>query len=642
MNDLTHLLSPITIKNMTLANRCVMPPMGTNLGTRDGSVTDANLAYIQRQAQSGVGLVITEIFGVHPSGTVGLAAYDDRFIPGLKKMADAIHQAGPKAAVQLHHAGREALYQLRKGTAMGPSSIPSLIYGIAPKEMTLEDIQTIIASFGRAAARAREAGFDAVELHGAHGYLLAQFLSEICNQRKDAYGGSFKNRAKFVVEVVREVRKQVGDDFPVLLRISAEEYIKNGYSVEDMQSIVPDLVNAGADVLHASIGTHGSPGGITSAPPEFEEGWNVWRAEKLKAVTDIPIIAVGRFSDPRKADRVIAEGKADMVAFGRQILADPDFLIKAKEGRVEDIRRCLACNQGCIERLMFEPGSSIRCSINPETGQELLYPKHPARESKTVCVIGAGPGGLTAADEAARLGHNVILYEKEAEAGGQIRFAEKAPGKKIYGDWIDWLIRQVQEKGVEIKTRTEFTGEMLDKKSMDVVVVATGGQARFPDVKGLDQPMVCEATQVLGGKILPGRHVVIIGGGLIGMETADFLTGKGSHVTIVEILNHSPVLKASGHGYMLHTRLKEAGCKMLLNTEVESIGKDFVVTVTNGKKDTLSPVDQVILAVGMEPRQVLLKTLEEKGIRHFVVGDAFQPRRIIEATEEGAKAAWDI
>jgi 2,4-dienoyl-CoA reductase-like NADH-dependent reductase (Old Yellow Enzyme family)/thioredoxin reductase len=642
MSDLKHLLSPITINNMRLANRCVMPPMGTRLGNEDGTVSEANLAYMKRQAQSGVGLIITEITAVHPSGAVGIGAYDDKFIPGLREISGVIHHAGAKAALQLHHGGREAPNPLSKGFALGPSGIPSLVYGAAPKEMTKDDIEMIVSSFGQAAVRAREAEFDAVEIHGAHGYLLTQFLSVLSNQRTDEYGGSLGNRVRFVLEVIGEVRRCVGSDFPVLLRISAEEFIKNGYTVEDTQSILPDLVGAGVDAVHASVGTHGSPGGIISAPAEYEEGWNVWRARKLKEVVDIPIIGVGRFSDPRMADEVIGRGDADLIAFGRQTLADPDYLTKAKEGRFDDIRKCLACNQGCIERLMYEPGARIRCAINPETGQELIYPREPAAQSRRVWVIGAGPAGLTAAYEASRLGHRVTLYEKESEAGGQVRYSGKVAAKRLHDDWIFWLIRQVEKKGVEIKTNSRVTDEMLEKGDAEAVILATGGESIVPDIEGLDQPMVCEATQILSGQVPPGKNVVVIGGGLIGMETADFLTGKGGKVTIVEVLERLPVSKRTAHGYQLHKRLSKAECTLLFNTQVERITEGSVIAMTGDERTTLSPVDQVVLAVGMKPRQSLKKGLEKSGIDHHIVGDASQARRIIEATEEGARAAWEL
>jgi 2,4-dienoyl-CoA reductase-like NADH-dependent reductase (Old Yellow Enzyme family)/thioredoxin reductase len=644
MNLLLSLFAPIKIKSLDLVNRAVMPPMGTNLGNSDGTVSEANLAYIKRRARGGAGLIITEISSVHPSGSAipnELGAYDDRFIPGLEKIADAVHAAGSKAALQLHHAGRESLYLLREKKAVAPSPIRSLVFGLTPREITREEIQEIIAAFGVAARRGMEAGFDAVEIHGAHGYLITQFLSALSNKRDDEYGGSLSNRSRFMIEVLQEVRKRVGPDFPISLRLSVEECIQGGYMFEDIQPILPNLVKAGADMLHASLGTHGSPGGITSAPFEYQPGFNVWRAKKLKEAVGLPVIAVGRFTDPSLANEVIARGEADLVAFGRQFLADPDFLIKAREGRPEDIRKCIACNQGCIERLMLGEGK-IRCALNPETGQEIIYPQGPTGVRCNVWVVGSGPGGLTAAYEAARLGHKVTLFEKEEETGGQLSLASKAPFKDQYGVWASWLTSQAKKMGVVVRTRIEMTESMISEGNPEVVILATGGEQIKPDIPGIDLSLVCNAWQVLGGAVPPGKHPVVMGGGLIGMETADYLCQKGTQVTLVEVLKRSPVLKITSHGYMLHTRLKEAGCRLLFNTTVKKIEESSVTVLIEDKEQILSPVDQVIIAVGLKPNDKLKEILQAKKIRYFIIGDAFQPRRIIEATEEGARAAWNL
>jgi 2,4-dienoyl-CoA reductase-like NADH-dependent reductase (Old Yellow Enzyme family)/thioredoxin reductase len=644
MNLLASLFSPIKIKSLDLVNRAVMPPMGTNLGNPDGTVSEATLAYIKRRAMGGAGLILTEIASVHPSGSVipnELGAHDDRFIPGLKKISDAVHAAGSKVALQLHHAGRESLYLLQQGKAIAPSAIPSLVFGLTPREITREEIHEIITAFGAASARALEAGFDAVEVHGAHGYLLTQFLSALSNKRDDEYGGSLINRSRFMIEVLQEVRKTVGEDFPISLRLSVEECIKDGYAFEDIRPILPNLVKAGADILHASLGTHGSPGGITSAPFEYQPGFNVWRATKLKEGVGLPVIAVGRFTDPFLANGVIARGEADLVAFGRQFLADPDFLIKAREGRPEDIRKCIACNQGCIERLMLGEGK-IRCALNPETGQEIIYPQGPAGVPRNVWVVGSGPGGLTAAYEAARLGHQVTLYEKEEETGGQLRFASQALFKDQYGSWASWLTSQAKKIGVIMRTATEVTESMISEGNPEVVILATGGEQMKPDIPGVELSLVSNAWQVLEGSVPPGKHAVVMGGGLIGMETADYLCQKGTQVTVVEVLKRSPVLKITSHGYMLHTRLKEAGCRLLFNTTIKKIEESSVTVLMEGREQVLSPVDQIIIAVGLKPNDELKEILQAKKIRHFIIGDALQPRRIIEATEEGARAAWNL
>jgi NADPH-dependent 2,4-dienoyl-CoA reductase/sulfur reductase-like enzyme len=530
---------------------------------------------------------------------------------------------------------------LKEGKAIAPSPIRSLVYGMTPREMTRDEIREIILAFGSAAFRAKEAGFDAVEVHGAHGYLLTQFLSALSNQRLDEYGGSLRNRSRFIVEVLQEVRRRVGEDFPVSLRLSVEEFIKGGYTPEDLQPILPEFVRAGADIIHASLGTHGSPGGVTSASAEYQPGFNVERAKKVKISVNVPVIAVGRFSDPRPADEVIARGEADLVAFGRQFLADPDFLIKAKEGRFDDIRHCIACNQGCIERLILMEGT-IRCAINPETGQERIYPQGAAVRKRKVWIVGGGPAGLTAAGEAARLGHEVTLFEKGNAMGGQLRYASRAPFKKVYGEWGGWLEKQVRKMGVKIQNGIEITEAMISEGKPEAVILAGGGEKIPLEVPGIGLPHVCDAWQILSGQKTAGKEAVIIGGGLIGMETADFLTQKGTKVTIVEVLRRSPVLKITSHGYMLHNRLRNAQAKLLFNTTVARIEETAVAVLSEGVEEILSPVDQVVVAVGLRPKEELKAFLKNSGIPHFVVGDAKNPRRILEATEEGAKAAWEL
>ena len=652
MKNLDQLLAPFKIKSMEIRNRLVMPPMGTRLGNDDGSVSEANLAYMKRRAQSGAGLIITEITEVHPLGSASprsLAVWDDKYIPGLAKLAGVVHDQGGKVAMQLHHTGRENVALLRTGEAIGPSAIRSFRFpqlGI-PREMTKELIRETIASFGAAAVRARTAGFDAVELHAAHGYLLMQFLSAHCNHRQDEYGGDFRARARFIVDCLREVRRKTGEDFPISLRLSCEECIINGYTVEDVQTIIPDLVSAGADMINVSFGTHanaevsvGPPN--ASAPVEYEQGFKAGLARKIKDVTDVPVISVGRYCDPYFMNDVIARGDADLVAVARQHLADPDFLKNAIEGHPEDTCECLACNQGCIERLIFEQ-KSIRCAINPETGQELIRPQGKAAQSRTVWVIGGGPGGLTAALEAVRLGHRVTLFEKEDKTGGQIRYAEKAPHKAVYGKWIETLTHNCGKRGVEIKTGTEVTEDMIKKGKPDVVILATGGDKAACPVSGVTSSVVCDAWQILNGEVDLKDNTVVIGAGPVGMETADFLCDKGvKNVILVEMLADMPVPPLGAHNTMVHRRLEAAGATFMLDTRVEKIAEGSVTVLTGGVEKKIEPVGQVIIAVGITPRQHFKEMLAKNNIRHFIVGDAIEPRRIIEATTEGAQAAWDI
>ena len=652
MKTLEHLLSPIKIRSLEIPNRLVMSPMGTALGNPDNTVSEANLAYIRRRAEGGAGLIITEITEVHPLGSASprcIGVWDDKFIPGLSKLADVVHAQGSKIAMQLHHTGRENYLLQKKNKAVGPSAIPSYVFGFlgTPREMTLAEVEETIAAFGSAAVRARKAGFDAVELHGAHGYLLMQFLSALSNQRKDQYGGDFRGRASFMIECLREVRRQVGTDFPVSIRISGEECIKNGYTISDMETILPDLVNAGADLINVSFGTHGSPAvnidtPNPSAPVEYPPGFKSHLARRVKEAAGVPVISVGRYTDPYFMDEVIARGDADMIAVARQHLADPDFLKNALAGHPEDTLECLACNQGCIERLSLE-ALPIRCAINPQTGQELMYPAGPAAVPRKVWVVGGGPAGLTAAYEAARLGHQVTLFEQESQTGGNVRYAAKAPHKEVYGRYIQTLTAKCKKKGVEIKTGAEVTEAMIEAGKPDAVILAIGaGKAACP-AEGIDASVVCDAWQILDGTVAPKEPVVVIGGGLVGMETADFLLEKGvRNITIVEMLPASPVLALAAHGYMLHKRLRAAGIALMLGTRVKKIEENAVIVEVKGEEKRLEPVSQVIVAIGVTPRTALKEMLAKKGIRHFVVGDASAPRRIIEATTEGAKAAWEV
>ncbi|NLO21710.1 MAG: FAD-dependent oxidoreductase [Syntrophomonadaceae bacterium] len=645
MANLEHLLQEIKIKSMLLKNRVVMPPMGTGLGQRDGTVSEATLAYFKRRVKSGAGLYITEISSVHTQGSVSPSAlriYDDSYITGLSQLVKIAHKEDAKIAIQLHHAGRESFYQLKRGEAMAPSAIASYVFGGSPKAMRREDIEEVIQAFGSAARRAVEAGFDAVELHAAHGYLLHQFLSIHSNQREDEYGGNMQNRARFILECIQAVRAQVGQDFPISLRISAEEVIKNGYSIEEMQEIAPKFVKAGVDIIHASFGTHGSPGGIIQAPIEYAQGFNVHLARKIKEKVEIPVIGVGRFTDPVIMNEVIKRGDADLIAVGRQHLADPDFLNNAIAGHPERTFQCLACNQGCIERLIYE-GKSVRCAINPETGQELYYPSQPAAEKRQVWIIGGGPAGLTAAAEAARLGHQVTLLEKEKQLGGQVIIAAQAPYKGAYADWIDQLKDRALRYGARIKTGIEVSESMIVEGKPEVLILASGAKQIIPSLEGIEMPSVIDAWSILKGEKAVGKNVVVVGGGLTGMETADYLIQHGvKSLVLVDQLPKSPINPLTAHGNMLNYRLKKAKGQFMFNTQLSRIKQNSVELIQDGQNHLLSPVDQVVIAIGAQAQNSLEPFLAQSGIDYYVVGDAAEPRRIIEAVEEGARAAWNI
>jgi len=649
---LHHLLSPLQIRSLIVPNRLVMPAMGTGLGQVDATVSEANLAFIKRRAQSGAGLIITEITAVHPSGHLAdttLGIWEDRFIPGLASLAETIHAAGAKAAIQLHHSGRENYRLLKAKKAVAPSAIPSYIYSHMgmPRELSPGETEELIGAFGAGAKRAKAAGFDLVELHGAHGYLLMQFLSAHSNRRTDRYGGDFKGRSRFIIECLEESRRQVGPDFPISIRLSGEEGIKNGYTVDDILTIIPDLIKAGADLINVSFGTHGSidvniDSPNASAPVEYEAGFKAYLSRRIKEASSVPVISVGRYTDPYQMDESVARGDADMIAVARQHLADPDFLKNALAGNSEDTLECLACNQGCIERLALEQ-KPIRCAINPQTGQELLRPDLPVKAGRELWVIGGGPAGLTAALEASRLGHKVTLFERESRTGGNVRYAAMAPHKDVYDRCIRTLTAKCRKQGVEIRLGVNVTGSMIEEGKPEALILAVGAQKAVCHVEGVDYDIVCDAWQILDGSVQPKDKVVVVGGALVGLEAADFLREKGvREITVIEALARPPVLPQSAHGQMLYRRLKEYGVQLMFGASLKKIETEAVVVSVNGEEKRLEPIAQVIIAIGLTPGTELKDLLAERNIAHFIVGDAQVPGRIIEATTEGAEAAWSL
>ena len=690
---LEHLFSPVMINGMTLKNRAVMPPMGTGYGNADSTVGERLIRYLARRARGGTGLIITEVCAVDPRGKGfpnEIGVWSDKFIPGLTLLTQAIHGEGGKIALQLHHAGRETFEAAAGGMPEAPSPIPSVVLGQPCQEMSRERIAEMIDAFAQAAARAKRAGFDAVEIHGAHGYLLNQFLSPFSNQRTDEYGGSEENRSRFVLAIVAAVREAVGPDFPVIIRVSADEMIRGGYDLEFMKRLAPRLVAAGVDAIHASVGVYSTPGNLSIASMDTEAGFNLFRARAIKEVVDVPVIGVGRINDPELADRAIALGDADLISFGRQHLTDPDFIRKAQADRFEEIRWCVACNQGCIERLTFEMKSAT-CTFNPACGKEYKGAPDPVEGVKRLWVIGAGPAGLSAALAAAGRGYEVELFEKEAVPGGQLQSAARPPNKKSYLDWVDWSVRQMekypvkthydqavtagmlkgkkpdavilldrrppQKKGylewedwsvramekrwVKIHFDREVTAAMLSELRPDAVILATGASPVTPAIPGIDGPRVVDARDLLVGKVQPASPAVVLGAGYVGMETADFLIARGIGVVLVEMLPSLPVGKHTAHGYWLHKRIKAAGGAIILGATVTRIDQDAVIYRQEDQEKRI-PAALVVTAMGAKSENALEAALKELAIPYRIVGDAQSPRRLLEAIHEGDRAGREI
>lgn len=642
---LEHLFSPIKIKTMELKNRIVMPPMGTLMANADGSPSDRLIDYYEARANGGAALITVETTAVHPSsafgmGEIGIASlYDDKFIPGWKRFTDRIHAAGAKASSQLWHPGRQITALGPEMPPWAPSPLPCPYCQDMPHVMTTADIEEMIESFAQAARRAKEAGFDAVEIHGAHGYLIAQFMSAYSNRRTDRYGGDLRSRMRFALEILQAARSKVGPDFPIFFRISADERVPGGRNLDESLTIAPMLVAAGADCLSISTGVYAT-GEYIVAPMSVPKGLNIYAAEQIKMVVDVPIIVVGKLNDPLMAEQVITQGKADLVAIGRGLYADPELPNKVAAGQFEDIRWCTGCLQECIEALLT--AFTTKCQVNPEIGRERQMAITPAARSKRVLVVGGGPAGMEAARVAALRGHDVTLYEKEAELGGQFRIASIPPTKQEILPFLKYLARQLDKSGVKVVLGQEATASVVDELKPEVVVVATGSKPLIPDIPRADGENVVTAHDVLTFKVRTGHRVVIAGGGMVGCETADLLASYGRDVTIVEMLPEiaSDVAPAP-KGFLLQ-RLAEQKVKVVTSATIERIVGDGLVVNCDGKVETIGGMDTIALAMGAVSVNELAKEIEGKVSEVYVIGDAQTPAKATEAIAAGAEAGRKI
>jgi 2,4-dienoyl-CoA reductase-like NADH-dependent reductase (Old Yellow Enzyme family)/thioredoxin reductase len=633
------LFEPGRIGSLKLKNRLVMPPMATNYALKDGAVTDRQTAYYAERAKGGVGLIIVEISCIDSPTGKGMVRQicidDDKFIPGLSQLAKAIKQHGAKAAIQLHHAGRQTSARWTGHQPVAPSPIPGN-EGELPRALTLEEIAALIQRFGEAAERAKKASFDGVELHGAHGYLISQFLSPLSNHRQDAYGGSVGNRAKFLLDIIKAIRDRVGKDYPLWCRLSAMEVgADGGITVEETQVVAKLAEKAGVDAIHVSAHQVGPARRPPMAQPPCSF---VPYAQAIREVVSVPVIAVSRIP-PELAEDVIRDGKADFVSIGRQLLVDPYLPQKVQAGRIEDIRPCLCC-MTCLDSIRWSR-EGVRCVVNPTLGRERELELKPAKSSKLVVVVGGGPGGMEAARVAALRGHKVILFDEGEELGGQLILAAKPPFKDTIETFRQYLVRQVTKLGVELRLRQKFSADMVKELKPDIVILAAGVKPFIPQIPGVASRKVIQADEVLMGTET-GERVAVIGGELVGCETALLLIDKGKKVTImrrgqelatkINRLIREPML----------SRLKYKGATILTGVEYQEISDAGVVVKTADGERRVIEADTVVLAAGSTPNSELAETLKGKVAQVVSVGDCVEPRSIMEAVGEGYKAGLDI
>ena len=639
-----YLLSPARIGNMTVRNRMVMPPMGTNYASDDGFITERLVRYYEARAEGGTGLIIVEVAAVAPEGKAishQIGIWADKFIPGLRYLAESIRKHGARAAIQLHHAGRQTTFQTTGYQPVAPSEIPCPICRDMPRSLTIEEIKGIVEAFGHAARRAREAGFDAVEIHGTHGYLINQFLSPYSNKRTDEYGGSPAGRRRFPIEVYDAVRAAVGGDFPVIFRMNADEGMEGGITPEEGREFAGLLEKAGVDALHVSGGVYGSPLPIIATMYEPEPPLAHYAAG-IRARVTIPVIAVGKIHDPEIGEQLIAGGKADFVSLGRGLITDSHFARKVELGQVKNIRKCIECNQLCVDPLLTKD-QPVGCIYNARAGKEHEFPFVKARRSKKIVVVGGGPGGLEAARVARERGHQVVLFERSSELGGQGRLALKPPHKERFGEILRYLIYRVETLDVDIRLNSVATEDRVMREKPDAVILATGAVPLIPALPGIDPRHAITAWDVLEEKVRPGRHVAIIGGGLVGCETAAYLAQEDRRVIILEMLGElAPDQSPSLRGELLRRLHENPAVEIRTSTEVVSIGEHSITLRSNGQESAIEDLDTIVIAAGAQPYNPLEGILKPLMNEVYAVGDCDRPRKAAEAIHEAFHVAYRL
>jgi 2,4-dienoyl-CoA reductase-like NADH-dependent reductase (Old Yellow Enzyme family)/thioredoxin reductase len=640
-----ELTKPIKIGNLNLKNRVVMAPVKTGYATSEGQVTEDLIQYYVNRAKGGVGLIVLESAYVDLSGKEiprQLGIYDDSMVEGLRHLITPIQEDGSKVAVYINHAGRIANPMVTKLPLIAPSPIACPTIGVEPQGIPHEDIKKWQNTYVKAAVRAYEAGADALEIQFGHGYLIHQFFSPHTNKREDEYGGSFENRIRFGMEILDEIKKEIGADFPIIVRISADEFVPGGWTLEDAIRLAKALEDKGVAAIDVSLGSSCESSAITLQTLGTQKGLAWEFASKIKEQVNIPVIAVGRINTPELAEEILVSGKADLVALGRPLVADPLFVEKAISGRSKEIRRCAACHQGCLDEL--RAGRRFGCNLNPSVGkeEEIEIQKAP-QPGKKVFIIGAGLAGLEAAYTAAARGHKVYIYEEKGELGGQLIAASMPPYKEELMGIVEYYKEVLPKLGVEIKLNHRVTAEEVAKLEADAIIFATGGEPIILPIPGLKEYGYMTAAEVLKEGKETGQTVAIIGGGLIGMETADYLSEKGKKVMVIELLDEVARDMGVFEKNLLMKRLKERDVEIYVKTKLKEVNKSLVTETPEGERKLPLP-DTIVLSVGMRSNRTLYeeakKLVPEEKL--YLIGDAKEVRKIVHAISEGRNVALTI
>lgn len=634
------IFEPGKIGNLEIRNRLVVPPMATLYAAEDGRLTERYIRYYEEKAKGGFGLIIAEDNVVEPAGcgfTKLAGLWSDEIMEEHKELTRRVQAHGAKMAVQIYHAGRETNSGVTGMQPVAPSAIQDPSMNEVPHELTTEEVKEMVEKFAQAIRRSKEAGYDAIELHGAHGYLINQFVSPFSNKRTDEYGGTLMNRLRFPLEIIKRAKELVGDDYPMIYRISADEMVPGGLTIEDTKIIAPILEEAGIHALHVSAAVY-KTGHWPSAPTAAPTTPFIKYANEIKKVVNIPVIGVNKINTPYIAESILKQDMADFVAMGRASIADPELPNKTKEGRLDEIVYCIGCWQGC--QGMIAKQQSVTCLVNPRAGKEDELEIKPAKTKKKVMVVGAGPGGMQAAIVAAKRGHEVHLVERTNKLGGQWLLASIPPGKEPLNELTTWQQRELKRQNVNVVTEVEVTEENINELNPDFVILATGANPFVPPIAGINNEFVVQANDLLEGKVAIKDRVVVIGGGLVGAEVAEHIGTHNKQATIVEMAPAIvPNLEAAPKTFLMK-HLEENKTNILVNTAVKEIKEDRVIVERNGQIEELL-CDQVVIAIGSRSHNPLEEVVAGK-YEYAVIGDAKKVGRALEAMAKAHEVAMNI